>query len=91
MYRVIRMAVETKDNVVELFDGKVEALQRFDALGDVAKRVQQGEGGEWRDVVEFWRRYRGRPVHLKCIENWNETMACGIDRGSCGHKDCVLR
>lgn len=91
MYRVIRMAVATKDNVIELFDGEVAARQRFEALGDVAKRIQHNEGGEWQDVVGLWRRYRGRPVHRECIESWNETMSCGIDRGSCGHEECVLQ
>lgn len=32
----------------------------------------------------------GRTCHVRCFENFNELVGCGIDRGDCGNPQCCL-
>jgi hypothetical protein len=89
MWKVIVMAESADDSVVIEFDDEAAARAAFDAavLADECVNL-------WRDgrrVAGDWMRVRsGRRAHKSCVDNWNETMDCGIDRGQCSDPRCWL-
>ncbi len=90
MWKVIVMAENKDDSVVTEFDDEAAARAAFAA-------VEEADGcvNLWRDgkrVAGDWIRVRGNHrAHKSCVDNWNETMDCGIDRGQCTDPRCWLK
>jgi hypothetical protein len=89
MWKVIVMAENKDDSVVQEFDDEAAARAAF-----AAAELAGGCVNLWRDgkrVAGDWTRTKGgRRVHKSCLDNHNECMDCGIDRGGCSDPRCWL-
>ena len=92
MWKIIIMAENKDDSVVQTFDDRDEELAHLAFVGaDVAGECVN----MWRDGIRVrgdWTRTKsGRRVHRSCLENHNECMDTGYDRGSCRDDRCWLK
>ena len=96
MWEVIVMAESKDDSIVQKFDTEAAARAAFDAavLADECVNLfvaDESARTGWRKIDGDWVRVRGRRCHSRCLENHNETVQCGIDRGACRDPRCWLR
>jgi hypothetical protein len=90
MWKVIVMAENKDDSVVQEFDDEAAARAAFAAAELAGGCVNLWHNG--RRIGGDWIRVRnGHRAHKSCVDSYNSTIECGLDHGSCSDDRCWLK
>jgi hypothetical protein len=89
MWKIIIMAENKDDSIVHVLNSEDAANLAFELAEQAGECANLWHDG--RRVRGDWTRTKsGRRVHKSCLDNYNECMDCGIDRGQCSDPRCWL-